>query len=178
MLLLAIAYRLRLDDGSFVFRSLDYPGIEGRSVDAWRAREQFRRSLSDTADRMIEQGQLPTLYDSLEDVNIRLDAQRDAQFDAPNRLAKSFIDGAIIPTELSSGASKIYKELLAAAAASSREATLREIGNLSALSSTDSPSETAAGLMPSAAEEFRETVSEKTIDNPDGEIHEASDDDL
>jgi hypothetical protein len=68
MLLFAVAHLLRLRDGTYAVRSTEHPECEGRSVDAWPAREQFRRTLAARAEQLVEKGEEPALYYSPEEV--------------------------------------------------------------------------------------------------------------
>ena len=43
----AIAHVLRLRDGLYAVRSAEFPGCEGRDLELWPAREQFRQALSE-----------------------------------------------------------------------------------------------------------------------------------
>src|SRR6516164_8887134 len=64
----SIAHIVRLRDGTYAVLSADYPGCEGRDIQAWPARERFRAALSEQVHAMIGEGELPPgLYLSVED---------------------------------------------------------------------------------------------------------------
>jgi hypothetical protein len=68
MLLFALGHLLKLSDGAFAVRSADYPDCEGRNQQMWPARQQFRLALGERVRKMIDDGRLPILYESLDEV--------------------------------------------------------------------------------------------------------------
>ena len=70
MLWYALANQIRLRDGTYAVRSVDYPECEGRSPQGWAAREEFRRALRDRVRQMIEKGEVPILYRLLDEAAI------------------------------------------------------------------------------------------------------------
>ena len=101
MVFLALAYVIRLRDGTYAVRSSDYPDCEGRSSQGWPAREQFRRVLADRVRQMIDQGEIPVLYESLDQVAPIFQSHCRKQIPAPDRLPKTNDYGVIEPVELS-----------------------------------------------------------------------------
>lgn len=100
MLCFAFANLLQLADESFAVRSLDYPEVEGRGSDGWSAREQFRQALGEYVHREIDQGRLPVLFDSVDDIKGKLPGYSKKYLDAPDRRPKSSDLTLIIPVEL------------------------------------------------------------------------------
>jgi hypothetical protein len=101
MVFLALAYVIHLRDGTYAVRSLDYPGCEGRSSQGWPAREQFRHILSGRVRQMIDLGEIPMLYESLDQVAPIFQSHCRKQIPAPDRLPKTNDYGVIEPVELS-----------------------------------------------------------------------------
>jgi hypothetical protein len=96
----SIAYILRLRDGTFAVRSAAYPNCEGRDLHAWAAREQFRQALTAQVRQMIQEGEVPPLYLSLEEAEDDLRAQCKVQIEAPDRLPKTYDFAAIVQVDL------------------------------------------------------------------------------
>ena len=99
MVFLALAYVIRLRDGTYAVRSSDYPDCEGRSSQGWPAREQFRRVLADRVRQMIDQGEIPV--QSLDQVAPIFQSHCRRQIPAPDRLPNTNDYGVIEPVELS-----------------------------------------------------------------------------
>jgi hypothetical protein len=97
VLLFALAYSHRLQDETYVVRSLDYPACEGRSAENWPAREQFRNVLGDRVREMVEQGEVPILYDSADDLAPILFSRGTTQIAAPDRHPSSYDTWLIVP---------------------------------------------------------------------------------
>jgi hypothetical protein len=97
VLLFAPACLLRLQDETYVVRSLDYPACEGRSDESWPAREQFRHVLGDCVRKMVEQGEVPILYDSADDLAPILSSLGRTQIAAPDRHPSSYDIWLIVP---------------------------------------------------------------------------------
>jgi hypothetical protein len=100
MLCFAFGQLIHLADGTFAVRSLDYPEVEGRGNDGWSAREQFRHALGECVQRVIDQGQLPILLDSVNDISRSFPKYSKNYLDAADRLPKSSDIALIIPVEL------------------------------------------------------------------------------
>ena len=101
MVFLALAYVIRLRDGTYAVRSLDYPHCEGRSSQGWPARERFRRIVGDCIRQMIHRGEIPMLYESLDQVTPIFQSHCRKQIPAPDRLPNTNDYGVIEPVELS-----------------------------------------------------------------------------
>jgi hypothetical protein len=97
VLLFALAYLLRLRDGTYVVRSPDYPECEGRSSEAWPARERFRDALGDRVQQMVRQGQVPVLYDSADNLAPTLSALSRTQISEPDRHPSTYDTWLIVP---------------------------------------------------------------------------------
>jgi hypothetical protein len=97
VLLFALAYLLRLQDETYVVRSLDYPACEGRSAESWPAREQFRHVLGERVRKMVEQGEVPVLYDSADDLAPILSSCGKTQIAAPDRYPSTYDIWLIVP---------------------------------------------------------------------------------
>ena len=97
MLLFALAYLLRLQDGTYVVRSPDYPGCEGRGSEGWPAREQFRDALGDRVQLMVGQGEVPILYDLADNLAPVLSSLSRTQISAPDRYPSSHDTWLIVP---------------------------------------------------------------------------------
>ena len=96
-----IAHVLRLRDGMYAVRSTEYPACEGRDVQMWSAREQFRQALSEHVRDMIEQGEMPpSLCLSLEEAESNLAEHCKVQIPAEDRLAKTFDYAVIVELNL------------------------------------------------------------------------------
>lgn len=91
MVCFVLAYVIRLQDGAYAVRSLDYPDCEARNSQGWPAREEFRRTLRDRVHQMINQGQTPVLYDSLADVAPILNCIAGSRFPQQTGLRKPMI---------------------------------------------------------------------------------------
>jgi hypothetical protein len=96
----SIAHVVRTRDGMFAVRSADYPTCEGRDVEMWPAREQFRQALSEHVRHMIQEGEMPPLYLSLEETESIFTEHCKAQLPAPDRLPKSFDYAVIVEVNL------------------------------------------------------------------------------
>jgi hypothetical protein len=131
MLLYAVAHQMRLSDGSYAVRSAQYPGCEGRSPQPWLARREFQRALCERVSNMIQEGKIPTLYHSLEEVKSIFAGHCRMQIVAEDRLPTTFDYGVIELVSLSADAA----EHLAAMRANLRaclDVTETSIGNLPA----------------------------------------------
>jgi hypothetical protein len=96
----AIAQVMRLRDGLYAVRSAEYPACEGHDVQVWTAREQFRRALSEHVSDMLQQGELPSLYLSLQEAELMLPEHCRMQIEAPDRLPKTFDYAVIVEVDL------------------------------------------------------------------------------
>ena len=96
----SIGHVVRLRDGTFAVRSAEYPSCEGRDLQMWSAREQFRAALTARARQSIAEGELPPLYLSLEEARSDLPAHCARQIDADDRLPKTFDYAVIVEVEL------------------------------------------------------------------------------
>jgi hypothetical protein len=98
----SIASIMRLRDGTFAVRSAAYPTCEGRDLQAWAAREHFREALTAHVRQMIQDGEVPPLYLSLEEAEEDLRARCNTQIEVPDRLPKSYDYTVIVEVELES----------------------------------------------------------------------------
>jgi hypothetical protein len=96
----SIAHMLRLRDGMYAVRSADYPSCEGHDLQAWAAREQFRHALNEHVRQMIQDGEAPPLYLSLEEAEEDLREHCKMQIEAPDRLPKTFDYAVIVEVDL------------------------------------------------------------------------------
>jgi hypothetical protein len=96
----SIAHVLRLRDGMFAVRSAEYPACEGHDLQAWVARDQFRQALSEQVRHMIQEGEVPPLYLSLEEAEEDLSAHCKMQIDAPDRLPRTYDYAMIVEVVL------------------------------------------------------------------------------
>jgi hypothetical protein len=96
----SIAHVLRLRDGRLAVRSAEYPSCEGCDIEMWPAREQFRQALSEHVRRMIQQGEMPSLYLSLEEAESVLGEYCKTQIPAPDRLPKTYDYAVIVEVDL------------------------------------------------------------------------------
>jgi hypothetical protein len=96
----SIAHIVRLRDGTFAVRSAAYPSCEGRDLQAWVAREQFRQALTEHVRQMIQEGEMPPLYLSLEEAEEDLGPHCRMQIEAPDRLPKSYDYAVIVEVDL------------------------------------------------------------------------------
>jgi hypothetical protein len=96
----SIAHIVRLRDGTFAVRSAAYPSCEGRDLQAWAAREQFRQALTEHVRQMIQDGEVPPLYLSLEEAEEDLREHCKVQIEAPDRLPKSYDYAVIVDVDL------------------------------------------------------------------------------
>jgi hypothetical protein len=95
-----IAHVMRLRDGLYAVRSAEYPACEGHDVQVWTAREQFRRALCEHVTYMLQEGELPLLYLSLQEAELMLPEQCRTQIEAPDRLPKTFDYAVIVEVDL------------------------------------------------------------------------------
>jgi|HubBroStandDraft_6_1064221.scaffolds.fasta_scaffold1387078_1 hypothetical protein len=96
----SIGHVLRLRDGMYAVRSADYPSCEGCDAQLWTAREQFRQALSEHVRQMIQQGEMPALYLSLEEAEATIGEHCKMQIPAPDRLPKTFDYAMIVEVSL------------------------------------------------------------------------------
>ncbi len=97
----SIAHVVRLRDGMFAVRSLEYPECEGRDVQMWPAREKFRAALCEQVRGMIEHGEMPpSLYGSLEEAGSGLSLHCGKQIEAADRQPKTFDYAVIVEIDL------------------------------------------------------------------------------
>jgi hypothetical protein len=96
----SIAHIVRLRDGTFAVRSAQYPSCEGHDLQAWAAREQYRQALSEHVRQMIQEGEVPPLYLSLEEAEEDLSEHCKLQIEAPDRLPKSYDYAVIVEIDL------------------------------------------------------------------------------
>jgi hypothetical protein len=96
----SIAHVLRTRDGMFAVRSADYPSCEGRDFQMWPAREQFRQALCEHIRQMIQQGEMPSLYLSLEEAESSLREHCKTQIPAPDRLPRTHDYAVIVEVHL------------------------------------------------------------------------------
>jgi hypothetical protein len=96
----SIAHIVRLRDGAFAVRSTAYPACEGRDLQAWAAREQFRQALTEHVRQMIQEGEVPPLYLSLEEAEEDLGPHCRMRIEAPDRLPKSYDYAVIVEVDL------------------------------------------------------------------------------
>lgn len=97
----SIGHVVRLRDGMFAVRSAEYPACEGRDVQMWPAREQFRQALATQVSEILARGEMPPLYLSLEEARSCLPAHCRMQVEAPDRLPKTFDYAVIVELDLS-----------------------------------------------------------------------------
>jgi hypothetical protein len=81
-----IAHVLRLRDGTYAVRSVEYPSCEGCDAQLWTAREQFRQALSEHVQQMIQNDEMPVLYLSLEEAESIIGEHCKTQILAPDRV--------------------------------------------------------------------------------------------
>jgi hypothetical protein len=96
----SIAHVLRLRDGMYAVRSAEYPSCEGCDLHMWPAREQFRQALSAHVRQMIQQGEMPSLYLSLEEAESVLSEHCKMQIPAPDRLPRTYDYAVIVEVNL------------------------------------------------------------------------------
>ena len=96
----SIAHVVRLRDGTYAVRSAAYPSCEGRDLQAWAARQQFRQALTEHIRQMIREGEVPPLYLSLEEAEEDLREHCKIQIEAPDRLPKSYDYAVIVDVDL------------------------------------------------------------------------------
>ena len=96
----SIAHVLRRQDGMYAVRSAEYPSCEGCDVQVWPAREQFRLALSEHVRQMIQQGEMPSLYLSLEEAESILKEHCKIQIPAPDRLPRTHDYAVIVEVNL------------------------------------------------------------------------------
>jgi hypothetical protein len=96
----SIAHVVRLRDGTYAVRSAAYPSCEGRDLQAWAARQQFRQALTEHIRQMIREGEVPPLYLSLEEAEEDLREHCKIQIEAPDRLPKIFDYAVIVEVDL------------------------------------------------------------------------------
>ena len=114
MLLYALANQIRLRDGTYAVRSADYPECEGRSPQGWAAREKFRRALRDRARQVIEEGEVPILYRSLDEVAPIFKSHCRKPIPAPDRLPNTFDLGVIEQVILSDDVAARFASMVSA----------------------------------------------------------------
>ncbi len=95
-----IGHVLRLRDGTYAVRSVEYPSCEGCDAELWTAREQFRQALSEHVQQMIRNGEMPDLYLSLEEAESILSEHCKTQILAPDRLPNTFDYAMIVEVDL------------------------------------------------------------------------------
>ena len=96
----SIAHVLQTRDGLFAVRSAEYPSCEGRDFQMWQAREQFRQALSEHVRQMIQQGEMPSLYLSLEEAESGLREHCKMQISAPDRQPRTYDYPVIVEVSL------------------------------------------------------------------------------
>jgi hypothetical protein len=96
----SIAHVLRLRDGKYAVRSAEYPSCEGCDAQMWPAREQFRQALSEHVRQMIQDGEMPSLYLSLEEAESTFSEHCKTQIQAPDRLPKTYDYAVIVEVNL------------------------------------------------------------------------------
>jgi hypothetical protein len=96
----AIGHALQRRDGLYAVRSTEFPACEGRDVALWTAREQFRQALSEHVCHLIQQGELPSLYVSLEEAEAILIEHCRIQIPDPERLPKTYDYAMIVEVNL------------------------------------------------------------------------------
>jgi hypothetical protein len=96
----AIGHVVRLRDGMFAVRSAEYPSCEGCDIQVWPARAQFRQALSEHVSQMILQGEVPSLYLSLEEAQADFGEHCRMQIEAPDRLPQTFDYAMIVEVDL------------------------------------------------------------------------------
>ena len=114
MLCFAFANLLQLADESFAVRSLDYPEVEGRGRDGWSARERFRQALGEYVHAEIDQGRLPILFDSVDDIKHRFPEYSKKYLAAADRHPESSDIALIIPVELAPDTANALRRLSSA----------------------------------------------------------------
>jgi hypothetical protein len=114
MLLYVLANQIRLRDGTYAVRSADYLECEGRSPQVWAAREEFRRALGDRVRQMIEQGDVPILYRSLDEVAPIFKSHCRKQIPARDRLPNTFDLGVIEQVSLSGDVATRFASMVSA----------------------------------------------------------------
>ena len=134
MLCIAFAHLLHLADGTFAVRSSEYPEVEGRDSDRWSAREQFRHALGECVRRMIDQGRLPVLFDSVDEIKQSFPTYSKKFLVATDRLPKSSDIALIIPVELAPTTADALQRLSSvsvetAASASTQNDSGQPVGN-------------------------------------------------
>jgi hypothetical protein len=107
----SIGHVVRLRDGSFAVRSAEYPACEGRDLQMWPAREQFREALTERAREAIAKGDLPPLYQSLDEARASLPGHCERQIEAPDRLPKTFDYAVIVEVELGAEEAERFKTI-------------------------------------------------------------------
>lgn len=96
----SIAHIVRLRDGTFAVRSAEFPSCEGRDMQMWPAREKFRAALSEHVRQMIEHGEMPRLYPSLVEAEVKFSEHCKLQLPADDRLPNSFDYATIVDLDL------------------------------------------------------------------------------
>ncbi len=96
----SIAHVLRLRDGMYAVRSAEYPSCAGYDAQIWPAREQFRHALSEHIRQMIQHGEVPSLYLSLEEAESMFSEHCKMQIPAPDRLPKTYDYAVIVEVNL------------------------------------------------------------------------------
>ena len=96
----SIAHVLRLRDGRYAVRSAEYPSCEGYDAEMWPARQQFQQALSEHVHEMIQRGEMPCLYLSLEEAEAIFSEHCKTQIPAPDRLPKTYDYAVIVEVNL------------------------------------------------------------------------------
>jgi hypothetical protein len=107
----SIAHVLRRQDGMYAVRSAEYPSCEGCGVSVWPAREQFRLALSEQVGQMIRQGEVPSLYLSLEEAQSSLGEHCKIQIPAADRLPRTYDYAMIVEVDLAADAAERFATL-------------------------------------------------------------------
>ena len=95
-----IGHALRLRDGTYAVRSAEYPSCEGRDAELWPAREQFRQALTEHVREMLQNGEVPALYLSLEEAEASIGEHCRTQITEPDRLPNTFDYAMIVELSL------------------------------------------------------------------------------
>ncbi len=96
----SIGHVLQRRDGMYAVRSTEYPACEGSDVALWTARAQFRQALCEQVAHMIQEGEMPPLYSSLEEAEAGLSEHCRIQIPDPERLPKTYDYAMIVEVTL------------------------------------------------------------------------------
>ena len=107
----SIAHVLRRQDGMYAVRSAEHPACDGCGVSVWPAREQFRLALSEQVGQMIRQGEVPSLYLSLEEAQSSLSEHCKIQIPAADRLPGTYDYAMIVEVDLAADAAERFATL-------------------------------------------------------------------